>query len=466
MENFKKENETLKAKLQSYTTLNTFYHETRQEIASLKQQMGVKDNTIADLKSRLGRYEKTAVHLEGEEPLVFGPSKSLFENLCQEIAKHKQRLKDVETQSAQRTEAYQLEIAQLEQLLREKDQELARITRWPQHQKDLEIQQLQRSLAEKERVQATRAVLCTSLAEEAEQLRTQLGATVGVCQELLRRLEGKKQEGGSEESHAHPQPSGECTESANAAHLNSLMCKLQEENKVLKHRVAYVESLNAKWQKYDLSREEYVKGLCQRLKGSSPLGGNLGPAEPPMMQQEILRLNRQLEEKMAECARAGRELEDVRKRDGEHIQMLEHQVLTYVDDFKSERADRERAQSKIQDLEEKVMQLKLQLRVQDGKDAPGTCRVHAGCRKATRPQTDAIAAGNTAPAAAVAVTEPSVRKPADQPGKKHASGQPVPGSVRTECRAGTDLQCPRCLVTYGEDQIAAFLKHCSECANL
>ncbi|KAJ8269654.1 hypothetical protein COCON_G00122610 [Conger conger] len=446
MENFKEENE--KTKLQSYTTLNTFYHETRQEIASLKQQMGTKDNVIADLKSRLGRYEKTTVHLEGEEPLVFGPSKSLFENLCKEIAKHKQILKDAETQSAQQTEAYQLEIQQLQQLVREKDQEIGRITRWPQREKDLEIQRLERSLAEKERDQATRVVFCSSLADEADQLRAQLGATVGVCQELLRRLEAKKQEGDSEDSHAHSQQN---TESAEPAHLNTLICELQEKNKVLKQRVAYVESLNAKWQKYDSGREEYVKGLCQRLKSQS----TLGPASSGLL-QEINRLNRQLEDKMAECTQTGRELDAVRKRDREHILMLEHQARTYVDDFKSERADRERAQSRIQDLEEEVMRLKLQIRSQNAKETTGTCRAHTSCQK-TRPQKEAPV---------TAATEPLPRKGSEQPGKKRASGLPALRSARTECAGMTDLQCPRCLAAYGEDQTTAFLQHCSECANL
>ncbi|KAJ8262220.1 hypothetical protein GJAV_G00163950 [Gymnothorax javanicus] len=279
MESFKKENETLKTKLQGYTTLNTFYHETRQELDFLRQQMGMKDNVIADLKSRLGRYEKTAVHLEGEEPLVFGPSKSLFENLCNEIARHKQTLKDVETQAAKQKEECQMEIQQLQQHLREKDQEIARITCWPQREKDLEMQRLQRTLVEKERVQATREVLCNSLAEEADQLRAQLGATVGVCQELLRRLESKKRDGALGESQSRSQQPGEYTETPNVALLNSMICSLQEENKVLQQKVAYVESLNAKWQKYDLSREEYVKGLCQRLKGSTPLEGGSGNSQ-------------------------------------------------------------------------------------------------------------------------------------------------------------------------------------------
>ncbi|XP_036407448.1 TNFAIP3-interacting protein 2-like [Megalops cyprinoides] len=452
MENVEKENEVLKTKLQSYNTLNTFYHETRQEIASLSHQICKKDNIIADLKARLGRYEKTAVHLEGEEPLVFGPSKSLFDNLCKEIATYKRKLRDAEALSVQQLEKSKLEIQRLQQQVREKDQEILRITHRPQHEKDLEIQQLQRTLAERDRTQATRAVLCSSLAEEADQLRAQLGATVGVCQELLRRLEMKKQEDGSDEGRTPSQQPGECTVSAKAAHLNPIVCKLQEENKVLKQRVAYVESLNAKWQKYDLSREDYVKGLCQRLKEVN-VPAELRPANAGMLQQEILRLNRQLEEKMRDCAKLGRELEDVRRKDKEHIQMLEQQVLIYVDDFKSERSDRERAQSKIQDLEEEVLRLKLQLRTQDAKDAAGpVCRVHTGRRTGGHIQTD--------------TAEPLQRNAADQPGASRASGPSTQGPVRTERKGPTDLQCPRCLTSYGDDQTGEFLKHCTECANL
>lgn len=58
-----------------------------------------------------------------------------------------------------------------------------------------EIRRLRAALAERDRMQATRAVLCNSLAEEADQLRGQLGATVRVCQELLGRLEKEKKRG-------------------------------------------------------------------------------------------------------------------------------------------------------------------------------------------------------------------------------------------------------------------------------
>lgn len=44
--------------------------------------------------------------------------------------------------------------------------------------------------------------------------------------------------------------------------------------------------------------------------------------------------------------------------------LLSLQVLAYIEDFKSERADRERAQGKILDLQEEVGRLQLQIRSQ------------------------------------------------------------------------------------------------------
>nr|5H07_C Chain C, TNFAIP3-interacting protein 2 [Homo sapiens]5H07_D Chain D, TNFAIP3-interacting protein 2 [Homo sapiens] len=78
------------------------------------------------------------------------------------------------------------------------------------------------------------------------------------------------------------------------------------------------------------------------------------------MRKEISRLNRQLEEKINDCAEVKQELAASRTaRDAalERVQMLEQQILAYKDDFMSERADRERAQSRIQELEEKVASL-------------------------------------------------------------------------------------------------------------
>lgn len=101
------------------------------------------------------------------------------------------------------------EIQRLNTQLREKELELETIRCQPDHEKDREIQRLRVALQEREQAEATRSVLCTSLAEEADQLRRQLGATVKVCQELMARLEKDKRGGGEVEDVALTQKNAE-----------------------------------------------------------------------------------------------------------------------------------------------------------------------------------------------------------------------------------------------------------------
>lgn len=99
-----------------------------------------------------------------------------------------------------------------------------------------------------------------------------------------------------------------------------------------------VEDLNAKWQKYDASRDEYVKRLHLQLKEMKAQleqhhGGTAAQRNSDLMHKEIFRLNKLLEEKMNECIKAKRELEDMKKAregDNERIQMLEQQVIKFL----------------------------------------------------------------------------------------------------------------------------------------
>lgn len=94
--------------------------------------------------------------------------------------------------------------------------------------------------------------------------------------------------------------------------------------------------MNAKWQKYDASREDYVKGLHQQLKELK--GQSEPPKAPPTthkhpdrLQKEIARLNRLLEDKIKEHTKLqleAAEMVHARIADQERIQMLEQQVLT------------------------------------------------------------------------------------------------------------------------------------------
>ncbi|KAF4118611.1 TNFAIP3-interacting protein 2 [Onychostoma macrolepis] len=447
MDEIKRENDALRAKLRSCSTLNTFYHETQQEIARLNQLVTSKDGIIADLKARLGKYEKTVV-IEGEEPYIVGPSKSLIESLCKEICKLKQKLKESEADAAQRLETSKTEIQRLQEKLKEKDQELETIRERPDQEKEREIQRLRSTLAESDRTQATRAVLCNSLAEEAEQWRAQLGATVQVCQELLGRLEKEKSKTAMTDQRTQ---ANETKDSPEVPHLNVIISKLEEENDQLKKRVAYVESLNSKWQKYDSSREEYVRGLCQKLKESNGLA-SAGPTltQTPaagnvaLFQQEITRLNGLLQDKMMECERLSRERDDSKRRDQECIQMLEQQVLAYVEDFKSERADRERAQGKILDLQDEVGRLQLQIRTQSVQDASSSRRLHMSLKKVPHRQTD--------------TAEPQRNSPPETSSKRTIS--------TTAPQGAAELQCPRCLTTYDDEHATEYLNHWDECAKL
>lgn len=87
------------------------------------------------------------------------------------------------------------DIKSLTKRLGEKELELEQVRSQPDHEKDQEIHRLRSALMEKERCDATRAVLCSSLAEEADQLRGQLSSTVKMCQDLLTRLERGKEGG-------------------------------------------------------------------------------------------------------------------------------------------------------------------------------------------------------------------------------------------------------------------------------
>ncbi|XP_010793065.1 TNFAIP3-interacting protein 2 isoform X2 [Notothenia coriiceps] len=455
MDNVSMNSDLRRETVRSCSTLNTLYHETRQEIDLLNKQLYVKDNIIADLKTRLGRYEKIYVTVGDNQSVVIGPSKSLLESLCKEICKLKQKKNDMEFKETRQTE----EIKRVNALLREKDLELEGVRGQPDHEKDREIHRLHLALEERERSEATRAVLCTSLAEEADQMRSQLEATVKVCQELLARLDRDKKNGGEVEVVAEQHKTKETEDSSDMSGSNAQICQLQEENQQLKQRVTYVQSLNTQWQKYDSSREDYIRGLCQRLKETTRQGlmPGLGSISTELLHKEISRLNGLLEEKMNECARLSRGVEETRRQDKVQIQTLEQQVLIYEEDFQSERADRERAHGKIQDLKEQVLQLKQQLHKQgasrDNREAVPTCRVHIGHRMIpSRRHKDS--------------SEPLLRNPAETQQQPVAPAAAPPVPAWDETQALSELQCPHCLRLFRDRDSVEYLNHCEECAKL
>ncbi|KAJ1213857.1 hypothetical protein NDU88_001487 [Pleurodeles waltl] len=462
VERLHRENRALKGKVQSYNTLCTFYHEARQQLSSLKVQLSVKDKVIEGLR----RAGHEAPEL-GHEQAPGGASQSLVEGLLEQLNATKERLREAEGASAHKTEALHQEVQRLRQQLDEKDRHLQQVASWPQREKEVEILRLQRVLADKEKVQATSEVLCRSLTDETYQLRRKLAATAEMCQQLVTCLEEKQgnDRGPSNDPARNEQPDKLQFSDSEVAHLQASISKLQEENRTLKQKVTYVEDLNAKWQKYDASREAYVKGLHLQLKGlkpqeDPPKGAASAQASAELLQKEILRLNRLLEEKMKEHLRLKRDIEEVMKarvEDGERMQILEQQVFVYKDDFTSERADRERAQSKIQELLEETSRLKhLLARPQDSRDRAGNFRLQIGNNNHMRIERD-----NSEVLLRASQDPPGLRNQgtaAQQVGAALVSGTSEPD----RCRQG-DLQCPHCLRLFGDEHSEDFLHHISDC---
>uniref|UniRef100_A0A7N4PX70 TNFAIP3-interacting protein 2 n=1 Tax=Sarcophilus harrisii TaxID=9305 RepID=A0A7N4PX70_SARHA len=401
------------------------YHEAGQQLSFLRGQLASRDALVARLRTSLAAYESSGA------PAGPGPAPSLVDGLVEQVGRLKEQLHEQESSARAREDGFAQEVQKLSQQLEEKERELQRLLSEPQHEREREILLLQRSLMEKEKEKATSEVLCRSLTDETYQLRRTLAATAEMCQHLVKCLDEKQKSAGPREE----KPS------------------LERSNKV--------EDLNAKWQKYDASRDEYVKGLHLQLKELKVLPEQGLPMSPELMQKEIFRLNKLLEAKMADCLKVKLELEDIKKAkdgDSERIQMLEQQVLVYKDDFTSERADRERAQSKIQELKEKVATLQHQIaRRQESRDPTGQCRIHSGHKTHTqRLETDV--------AEAFLRAEPlSTRRPAPQPEQPEIQADRGLSGPDPRGQGQGDLHCPHCMRFFHDEEGEEFLRHVSEC---
>ncbi|XP_025968589.1 TNFAIP3-interacting protein 2 isoform X1 [Dromaius novaehollandiae] len=462
LEKLHRENRSLKSKVPRYNALCTLYHESAQQLKHLQLQLAAKEATIRELRSSLARQPpcsgEPAAGAAGAEP-----APSLVESLLEQLGQVRQQLRDSERASAQKVETLSQEVQQLNQQLEEKNGEIQQMINQPPYEKEREILQLQKSLAEREKAQATSEVLCRSLTDETHQLQRKLASTAEMCQHLAKCLEEKqRREKGNSDDQNPIERSNQLLD--NETSLQALICKLQDENRMLKQKVAHVEDLNAKWQKYDASRDEYVKRLHLQLKElklqlEQQHGITSAQTNSELMQKEIFRLNKLLEEKMNECIKAKKELQDVKKAsegDNERIQMLEQQVLVYKDDFTSERSDRERAQNKIQELQAEVACLQHQLtRRQDSRDTTSHFRVHIGNQNHMYVQTNVEHLRGNSPG------QTGKRRAASQ--SEQASPPADNGNSGSEGRAQGELRCPHCMRFFNDELSDEFLKHVAEC---
>ncbi|NXA31277.1 TNIP2 protein, partial [Eudromia elegans] len=131
------------------------------------------------------------------------------------------------------------EVQQLNRQLEEKNGEIQQMINQPPYEKEREILRLQKSLAEREKAQATSEVLCRSLTDETHQLQRKLASTAEMCQHLAKCLEEKQRREKRNSDDQMP------TERSNQVFLllddetplQALLVKLQDENRMLKQKV-------------------------------------------------------------------------------------------------------------------------------------------------------------------------------------------------------------------------------------
>ncbi|KAF6133421.1 TNFAIP3 interacting protein 2 [Phyllostomus discolor] len=161
-------------------------------------------------------------------------------------------------------------------------------------------------------------------------------------------------------------------------------------------------------------------------------------------------------EQSPEPGRAGREasvqaaIERLREENRLLKQKVTH-ILVYKDDFLSERADRERAQGRIQELEDQLAALQRQASRGQDPQKPGSCRTHTGAQPPKYSETDALElpapAGQRPGTGSQCLAAPGE---GGRPGGAAQSGQ-------------GELQCPHCLQGFGDEQGEELLRHAAEC---
>ncbi|NXF21171.1 TNIP2 protein, partial [Rhodinocichla rosea] len=138
------------------------------------------------------------------------------------------------------------EVQKLNQQLEEKKGEIQQMINQPPYEKEREILRLQKTLAEREKAQATSDVLCRSLTDETHQLQRKLASTAEMCQHLAKCLEEKqRKEKGNSDDQIPTEGSNQVFLQLlylldNETSLQSRICNLQEENRMLKQKVAHV----------------------------------------------------------------------------------------------------------------------------------------------------------------------------------------------------------------------------------
>ncbi|XP_066277486.1 TNFAIP3-interacting protein 2-like [Branchiostoma lanceolatum] len=389
---------SLQIRLKGTETLSILLSEAREQIAQLSAALRERESTIALLQNRLGQNGlSTSLSLGSTELVVPGASRELVQGLIRENARLKQSLKGapMDEELRRRFAEQQNSIKILEDELTERRESLKKLEDTlssSEDDKDKMIASLRDRLRELERNSQTQDVLCKSLTEESETLRTRLQATAEMCNELAKKLEAEKvcrKNGDASEDLEKEMRQMSVSEDRRYKQERR---RAQEEITRLQGQVKELVDMNTRWQIYNDQREQYVQQLRDkqlqlenRPTPSAPAQSGLTEEQQRRIDQTILNAKRETEKTKEEAMRlhddltvarniafelqaqveqlqmekdhSRREIAALRRQEAfvpsdaqETIQMLQQQVQVCTEDFQAERQDRETLQTRLDEL--------------------------------------------------------------------------------------------------------------------
>ncbi|XP_078588552.1 uncharacterized protein LOC144869292 isoform X1 [Branchiostoma floridae x Branchiostoma japonicum] len=428
------ENKSLKIRLNGVQTLQTLLSEAREEIAGKHQLIRDMETRIADLQAmiaKLGGNSGDKSILQGAI-VVPGVSKELVDNLIRENAKLKQMLRgsrensglvddktDTEKQLQMCQEQYHRDMAAKDHEIKKLQELLAA----SDNDKDVEIARLQKALKEARNVDHTRDVLCQSLTEETQTLKTRLAATAQMCNDLALKLDSKERMLSQAQNSMQMSVTGQLGkvslgEGSSTDAQNRAIRQLEQEVNKLNTQLREVVDMNTRWQAYNDQRENYVITLQGKVSEHSQLadklqrdngqlqarieelqnmpqsasGGGLSEEQQRYFDNLLLTAKKNLEEQREETEEVQNKLVRMTERyemekektqqmerrmeamEAEHAQckqtqnqeeivdMLKQQLQAYKEDFEEERRDRERMQARQESVEEELATSKATVR--------------------------------------------------------------------------------------------------------
>ncbi|XP_035673050.1 TNFAIP3-interacting protein 2-like [Branchiostoma floridae] len=430
------ENKSLKIRLNGVQTLQTLLSEAREELAGKHQLIRDMETKIADLQAmiaKLGGNSGDRSILQGAI-VVPGVSKELVDNLIRENAKLKQMLRgsrensglvddktDTEKQLQMCQEQYHRDMAAKDHEIKKLQELLAA----SDNDKDVEIARLQKALKDARNVDHTRDVLCQSLTEETQTLKTRLAATAQMCNDLALKLDSKERMLSQAQNSMQMSVTGQLGkvslgEGSSTDAQNRAIRQLEQEVNKLNTQLREVVDMNTRWQAYNDQREttsSRYKGRSRsthnwqtsykETMGNCKLGlksyrtchsqraagdcrrNNSGTLTTYFSQQrrtlrskerkqksfkvqnKLVRMTERYEMEKEKTQQMERRMEAMEaehaqckqtQNQEEIVDMLKQQLQAYKEDFEEERRDRERMQARQESVEEELATSKATVR--------------------------------------------------------------------------------------------------------